>query len=123
MWKLQTVQDRIRYLLGELEQWAAQMMPDNIHANRSNQKSDVTQEHLLLKMYYYSTKIIITRPCLCRTEQRIKNESNTSADFNAKSSAACVEAARQMTALFPGKPDPKWIYRMGPWWSIVHNSK
>jgi hypothetical protein len=98
-------------------------MPNNVQTNLSNRNLGLTQEQLLLKMCYYSTKIIIMRPCLCRTEQRIKNESNTSADFNARSSAACVEAARQMTALLPEKPDPKWIYRMGPWWSIVHNSK
>ena len=98
-------------------------MPDHGYENPSSQSSELTQEQLLLGMCYYSTKMTITRPCLCRTEQRIKNESDTSAEFNAKSSAACVEAAQKMVALFPDKPDPKWIYRMGPWWSVVHNSK
>ena len=107
----------------DLEQWASRMMPDHVYGSHSNQSSELTQEQLLLKMHYYSTKITITRPCLCRTEQRIRNESDASAKFNAKSSLTCVEAAQKMAALFPDKPDPKWIYKMGPWWSIVHNSK
>lgn len=109
--------------MSDLEQWAKHMMPGHADANRSNQSSEFTRELVLLKMCYNSTKITITRPCLCRTERRIKNESDMSANFNTKSASACIEAARDMTALFPDKPDIKWIYKTGPWWSIVHNSK
>jgi hypothetical protein len=72
---------------------------------------------------YWSTKMLITRPCLCRIEGRIRNESNTSATFNAKTAVSCVEAALQTTSLLPDQPDINFIYPRGPWWAIVHISR
>lgn len=74
-------------------------------------------------MYYWSTKIIITRPCLCRTERRIQRESESSVRFNSAMAEACVEAAREVTELFVDEPDPHYIYSMGPWWSIAHTGR
>jgi len=64
--------------------------------------------------------MLITRPCLCRIERRIHNESNTSADFNTKAAKACVEAALELTKLFPDQPDLEFMYTKGPWWSTIH---
>lgn len=74
-------------------------------------------------MDYWSTKILITRPCLCRIEQRIRNESNTSIDFNTTSAKDCVNAALEMVKLFPNKPDLHFVYSKAPWWAVVHLSK
>jgi hypothetical protein len=78
---------------------------------------------MLLQMNYWSTKILITRPCLCRTERRIKNQSDSSASFNSEMALLCVEATRALTALFPQDPDPKFVYLKTPWWNVVHVSK
>lgn len=89
----------------------------------SPQQFQMAREQLLLQMYYWSTKILITRPCLCRTERRIKNESDKSAQFNSDMADTCVNSARALTALFPDKPGPSFIYERAPWWSVVHISE
>jgi len=44
-------------------------------------------------------------------------------NFNAESAETCVDAARNMTMLFPEQPDTQFIYSQGPWWDVVHLSK
>lgn len=87
------------------------------------QKSRTEREQSLLQMHYWSTKILITRPCLCRTERRIKHESNQSAQFNSEMAEICVNSARALTALFPDNPGPSFVYEQAPWWSVVHISE
>jgi hypothetical protein len=67
--------------------------------------------------------MVVTRPCLCRIERRIRDESNASAEFNKTIAEACVGAALEMTRLFPDEPDLNFIYSKGPWWAVVHLSK
>lgn len=67
--------------------------------------------------------MVITRPCLCRVERRIHNESNASAEFNTTIAKACVGAALEMSKLFSDEPDLNFIYSKGPWWAVVHLSK
>jgi hypothetical protein len=35
----------------------------------------------------------------------------------------CVEAAQEMTKLFPDNPDTGYVYSQGPWWDVVHISE
>lgn len=92
-------------------------------APRSPGQPGTEREQLLLKMSYWSIKIMITRPCLCRTERRIKDESNRSAHFNSTMARICVDSARALTALFPDMPTLKFAYEKAPWWNVVHISE
>jgi hypothetical protein len=74
-------------------------------------------------MHYWSTRILITRPCLCRIERRIKNESDLSAKFNAEMSTTCVNAAQELMELFPDEPSQEFVYKKAPWWDVVHISE
>ncbi|KAH6644375.1 fungal-specific transcription factor domain-containing protein [Boeremia exigua] len=112
----QEIQTRIKNLLQDLEDWS-RLALNGSHAPGSEQ---LEREYMLLQMHYWSTKILITRPCLCRTERRIKNQSDASAIFNSEMAKACVASARALTALFPDRPDPKFVYMKAPWWNIVH---
>jgi hypothetical protein len=119
---LQDAQSKIKELLQELEEWSRDAFGGNASPG-GPQQGQAERERLLLQMHYWSTKILITRPCLCRTERRIKNESDTSAIFNAEMASSCVDSARALTALFPGKPDSSFVYMKAPWWNVVHISK
>lgn len=112
----------MRELLDELEEWRKESLPQDTGSEDPNYHQD-ERERFMLRLYYWSTKILITRPCLCRLERRIANESDTSVNFNAQMAEACVQAAREMTKLFPDEPDPNFMYASGPWWTIVHMSK
>lgn len=109
-------------LLVELEDWAKATFSDDNRADNSNRQQEFEREQFVLRMYYWSTKILITRPCLCRIERRIPRESNDSANFNTKTGDSCVDAALRMGELLPDDPDMKFIYSRGPWWTLVHNS-
>ncbi|KAF1925796.1 uncharacterized protein M421DRAFT_231773 [Didymella exigua CBS 183.55] len=116
----QNVQGRIKDLLQDLEEWSSQALSGAKSPSGSQQQGEVEREHLLLLMHYWSTKILITRPCLCRTERRIQNESDTSAAFNVQMANICVTSAREMMALFPDEPDLDFVYMKAPWWNVIH---
>lgn len=120
----QHIQTRITELLNELDDWAKIALPSEyLHASSWAPQPDVDRERYLFRIYYWSTRILITRPCLCRIERRIESESSRSAIFNAKTAELCVQAAEQITSLFPNQPDTTFIYSRGPWWDVVHISK
>ncbi|PSN72565.1 hypothetical protein BS50DRAFT_658531 [Corynespora cassiicola Philippines] len=115
------LQKEISNLLRELEGWAQESQiysatPPDIGGN-----SDSLRERMLLRMYHSSTKMLITRPCLCRIERRIPDQSRNSANFNDKTAGACIEAAKDLAQLLPDEPNPRYIYELGPWWSMTHN--
>jgi hypothetical protein len=97
--------------------------PEDARPSTWTQRPDLNRERFLLRIYYWSTKVLITRPCLCRIERRIATESSKSMNFNTDTAETCVEAARQMAMLFPEQPDTGFIYSQGPWWDVVHISK
>lgn len=115
------IQGNIASLISELDEWAVAAQLAGLSPANSIQESRGQRERLLLSFHYYSVKLLICRPCLCRPERRIKDQSNTSAYFNQNTAEACIQAAQAITRLFPDEPDIAFIYQQGPWWCIVHN--
>ena len=72
-----------------------------------------------LGFFYYSNKIIIHRPCLCRMEGDIPNESSKSKDYNRNAAMSCVRAAKGMIELLPDEINPVALYQCTPWWCIL----
>lgn len=73
-----------------------------------------------LAFQYHYIRIIINRPCLCRLNYRIPNESNRSRGFNRSAAATCIEAARETIALLPDEPNPVGLINSSPWWCLLH---
>lgn len=72
-----------------------------------------------LAFLFYSTKIGITRPCLCRLDS-IRLQDDKAYKFCSKTAAECVESACHMLTLFPETPDTNLLHKMCPWWCILH---
>lgn len=118
------IQTTIPMLLRELDVWKQGALPAEEDAHIGMLSApEGRREILLLRFYYFSTKILITRPCLCRHGRKILGQSPTSTDFDQSVAAKCVEAAVGMTDLLPDEPNAPQLYSEGPWWSIVHNSE
>ncbi|KAL6171730.1 hypothetical protein ACJQWK_02736 [Exserohilum turcicum] len=115
------VQKDIASLAAELNAWAAVSLPEELTSLHSTIQHAVPREQLLLAFNYHSTWLLISRPCLCRLERRIRGQSNDSATFNNNTAEACVEAAHAITRLLPDQPDTAFAYHQSPWWCIVHN--
>jgi hypothetical protein len=114
------VEQKMSEALKKLEAWSVEALPRGVRSWEGKQKSSFDREDFLLKMDYWSTTMLITRPCVCRISRRIQNESNASAKFNASSAEICVDAALRMIELFPNEPDPQFMYEQGPWWAMNH---
>ncbi|KAK8204656.1 fungal-specific transcription factor domain-containing protein, partial [Phyllosticta capitalensis] len=116
----ETARNAIIALSEELDQWYRNLPS---HYQFCFSTSPAThRERTLLGFSFYSTKILLNRPCLCRIDLRIKNIGPDSKVVNNERSRECVKAARSMADLLPDDdPDVLWLYRNGPWWCIVHH--
>ncbi|KAH7126817.1 fungal-specific transcription factor domain-containing protein [Dendryphion nanum] len=114
------VQNIISQLSEKLETWASLLPPSfsMAHDKSHPQYRDRTG----LEISYWSAKIILTRPCLCRLDRHIVHQSERSHNFNRKTAEVCVDAALNITRLLPDEPfrNRTQIYKIGPWWSMVH---
>jgi hypothetical protein len=110
------VQNSINECIEDLEEWKRIFLPEE-NGLRVNPYTSATsaRDWLLMQFSYYSTMILITRPCLCRTERRIRGQSESSADFNQRVAEQCVQAAQDMTNLLSDTPDPVSLFEDGPW--------
>jgi hypothetical protein len=112
-------QAKVKDLDERLEHWYSKLPP--AFAFRRKQRERGSYEHrLYLGFFFYSTKMTIHRPCLCRLDRKIPGQSNKSLEFNRNSAAACVEAAMEMLQLIPNEPNAVGLIRVGPWWNILH---
>jgi hypothetical protein len=107
-------------LLEELKAWALRSLFQGHPFDTTTLEPDVSREQLLLRFYYFSAKICITRPCLCRLDQRIQDQSEASERFNQKMAEACINAGLEIAHLLPERPSPFWVYENGPWWLATH---
>ncbi|KAL5382878.1 hypothetical protein PMIN03_012016 [Paraphaeosphaeria minitans] len=119
-WK--DVQGHISQLADDLDAWLHSLPADLDPFKDHGRDKIMQQERNILKTYYYSTKILICRPCLCRLDRRIRSQTQTSANFNHQTAAQCVAAAKSIAACLPDDMavGGKEIYKIFPWWSVVH---
>ena len=113
------VQNTIASLNSRLEEWLLQL-PNVFNFTKKQRDQEFSCQRMSLGFFYYSTVMIINRPCLCRIDGKIPNESSKSRDSNRETAARCVHAARDMLKLLPDTPNPKGLYKVGPWWCLVH---
>lgn len=72
-----------------------------------------------LAFLFYSIKIGITKPCLCRLDSSSSLDDKTY-EFCSKTAAECVESACHLLTLFPDTQDAALLHKMSPWWCIMH---
>ncbi|RDH26600.1 C6 transcription factor [Aspergillus welwitschiae] len=103
----------------------------------SDNNSQWERERISLAMSYYSTRIMLCRPCLTHTGSPLSTRSpnpavaqplcptsrpNSSSRTQFRSSIAlmCVRSARSLLSCLPQSPNIMWITAMTPWWCILH---
>ncbi|KAF2022094.1 hypothetical protein BU24DRAFT_417747 [Aaosphaeria arxii CBS 175.79] len=113
-------QNMIVQLNEQLDIWAASLPPG--FAFESDNLIPHHRDRSILEMSYYGARIMINRPCLCRLHRHIEHQSQASDDFNRRTAELCVKSATDIADCLPDDPDldRARIYRVGPWWSMVH---
>lgn len=74
-----------------------------------------------LAMQFFSSRMILFRPCLCRFEGRLKNQSENSKDFNQEAVETCIRSAQKMISLLSwSASNVEKLYAITRWWNILH---
>ncbi|KAF2502541.1 hypothetical protein BU16DRAFT_554598 [Lophium mytilinum] len=113
-------QNTMKHLKDELDHWAKNL-PQPFTADPFRVGAEFQRETRILTLMYWSAFIIITRPCVCRLDIRILDQTEQSDKFNQYAASLCILAAKQIANLFPKHVDPTFPYKNGPWWFVVHN--
>lgn len=75
-----TVQKDILNLSEDLDSWAGSL-PLGLNFFQQAHGNFYARERNALSFHYYSTKILITRPCLCRFDRQIEQQSKGSNEY------------------------------------------
>ncbi|KAL1619968.1 hypothetical protein SLS56_009887 [Neofusicoccum ribis] len=115
-------QEEMGMLGEEIDEWY-RSLPPQYQFTRSDSDEAFCRERVQLAFSYYSAKILVSRPCLCRVDKRIQKQGERSKTLDTNKARECIMAARSMSDLLPDMavPDAVWIYANGPWWCIVHH--
>jgi hypothetical protein len=112
----------IQSVISELDQsvhtWQRHL-PSVFDFKRKQDDQTFVRYRMYLGFAYYSTRIIINRPCLCRLDRKIPHQSAKSRNFNQAAAATCVDSAREMLHMLPDEPNAVGLNRIGPWWDIL----
>ena len=114
------VQLLISALTVKLEQWQTSL-PLVFDFSKKQRDQQFVRQRMCLGFFYYSTSMIISRPCLCRVNRNMPHASDVSKEFNQATAAKCVHAAKDMLDLLPNEPNPVGLYKVAPWWCLVHH--
>ncbi|KAF2870977.1 fungal-specific transcription factor domain-containing protein [Massariosphaeria phaeospora] len=112
------IQRSIETLDADLGAWSASISPE---LNFLYGDNGLRRERLILEMQHISTKILITRPCLCKLDDRVPGFGVAPDEFINQTARSCVEAAISLTQILPNPINATYLYQMGPWWSLTHN--
>lgn len=107
-------------LCGELETWIT-TLPLDLNFTSPNNSGHFMHERQIVHMSYIRVKILITRPCLCRLDSRISEQSKVSDVFNKEMVRMCVDAAKTFTDILPDYTTAAQSIQAGPWWYLVHH--
>lgn len=113
------VQTTISSLNAKLDSWR-QRLPPVFDFSKDQRDQHFVSQRMTLGFSYYSTLILINRPCLCRIDRKIPDESDRAKTFNRETAARCVRAALNMLDLLPDEPNAIHVYKSTPWWCLVH---
>ncbi len=114
------VEGVISALSDKLEKWRFSL-PSVFDFSKKQRDRQFARQRMSLGFFFYSAIILISRPCLCRVDPKIANLSGISGDFNRETRIKCVRAAKDMLDLLPNELSPINLYKVAPWWCLVHH--
>jgi hypothetical protein len=91
-----------------------------MNANGNLQAKELSQDQLSLALNYFSSQIILHRPCQSRLKLGEAVNQLPRSSYRQKGALSCLRAALAVISTLPDKPDMEWLYRMMPWLNILH---
>ncbi|KAL1963631.1 hypothetical protein VTN77DRAFT_7952 [Rasamsonia byssochlamydoides] len=119
-----SVQQLVSILNAKLDHWHLSLPPNlRLSAGQSDSSSHAQSQRSYLAFRFYSTRMLINWPCLCKTRNislpmTLQSESSKSVD--AEAVEQCREAARDLLRLLPDNGTVSAVYDSTPWWCVLH---
>jgi hypothetical protein len=113
-----TISAAIMDLVKETDEWLSSV-PSVFQFKTRHASTDFERQRWSLAFRFYSLRITLSRPSLCRSErQRAPNEA--SALSQQRIARICIDSACQLLDLLPDRPDALWLIQVSPWWCVLH---
>ncbi|KAJ5895608.1 hypothetical protein N7495_007299 [Penicillium taxi] len=126
---------RIQKYSVQMDRWLAKLPPSYEftisnagpwqvnHSQLDDDSLPFARERVCLAMTYYSSRILLCRPCLTYPHPpkiQLKNEMSTSAKLKAEMATRGLQAACALISILPENIDLPWLARTTPSWSVLH---
>ncbi|KAL4879956.1 fungal-specific transcription factor domain-containing protein [Aspergillus karnatakaensis] len=113
-----TISASIMDLVHETDEWLSRV-PSVFQFKTHHPTTDFERQRWSLAFRFYSLRITLSRPSLCRFErQRSPNEA--SALSQQRIARICIDSACELLDLLPDNPDANWLVQVSPWWCVLH---
>jgi hypothetical protein len=112
------IQIHIFTLNSNADKWQSRL-PAEFRFVDLNVSQTFARERASLAFRFYTTKLIITYQCLRRLAYLSDVGSPGAVCENI--AAMCVQVAGQILDLLPDEVDTTWLYKVSPWWCILHH--
>jgi len=113
------IENRIGELRFRCDLWY-RSLPSILDFTKTNEDSpEILRSKLALAFHYYSARITLGRPCLCRRDAQKKKPTDRST-FSHDMAVLTLESAMRMLDLVPDEPNAVQLYQVSPWWCILH---
>ncbi|KAJ9223174.1 transcriptional regulator family: Fungal Specific TF [Paecilomyces variotii] len=113
------IENRIGDLKARIDLWFSLLPEAMDFTHKGDDSPEIVRWKLGLALQYYSARITLGRPCLCRRDAQFSDK-ETGVSFSHRLSIVSLDAAARMLDLVPDVPDPIALYEISPWWSILH---
>lgn len=113
------IENRIGELRSRCDLWYSSLPPVLDFTRTSDDGPDVLRSKLALAFHYYSARITLGRPCLCRRDAQHSSPSEKST-FSHDIAVLTLESALRMLDLIPDETNAIQLYDIAPWWCVLH---
>ncbi|KAJ5659973.1 hypothetical protein N7507_006424 [Penicillium longicatenatum] len=112
------IEIQIFTLNSNADRWLSRL-PTEFHFVELDATHPFARERASLAFRFYTTKLIISQHCL----RRLANLSSGASPGAVcdTMAAMCVQVAGQILDLLPDEVDTAWLYKVSPWWCILHH--
>ncbi|KAE8389573.1 fungal-specific transcription factor domain-containing protein [Aspergillus alliaceus] len=112
-----TVNAAMLDLVDDTDKWLSGL-PEVFHFMHHQDAHQFERQRWSLAFRYYSVRITICRPSLCRSGRQERG-SEPSTKLR-KTAELCIDSACQILDLLPDEPDIIWLNQVSPWWCVLH---
>ena len=107
----------------KLDSWVSTIDDELSFVDRNGEplQSVLSRSQIGLALSFYSTSILLNRPCLSRPGLQERSGIRFPRNqFGNDTALACVRSATLLLGVLPDEASGDWFYRTSPWWTMLH---